>query len=77
MPAQLNMVFCCFRGRPLRCEIQEKVEVGITSTFFMAGAPKGIMSPEGDRRPAGGRECGFAFLCLVGRSAGRIFGGMI
>ena len=30
--------------------------------FFLAGAPKGILSPEGDRRPAGGRGYGFAFL---------------
>ena len=30
--------------------------------FIMAGAPKGILSPEGDRRPAGGRGYGFAFL---------------
>ena len=75
MPAQLNMVFCCFRGRPLRCEIQEKVEVGITSTFFMAGAPKGIMSPEGDRRPAGAESAASPFYALLEGALAGFLGG--
>ena len=39
--------------------------------FIMAGAPKGILSPEGDRRPTGGRGCGFTFLYPIMRKEWR------
>ena len=37
----------------------------------MAGAPKGILSPEGDLRLAGARGYGFAFLYPIPRAAQR------
>ena len=43
--------------------INTAVPGGLLCFFcIMAGAPKGILSPEGDRRPAGGKGYGFAFL---------------
>ena len=43
--------------------INTAVPGGLLYIFcIMAGAPKGILSPEGNRRPAGGRGYGFSFL---------------